>query len=41
MRDGILFFGLLAAALAADSVGAAGSLAAVGILPPSRLLSWR
>ena len=41
MRDGILFFGLLAAARAADSVGAAGSLAAVGILTACRLLSWR
>lgn len=39
MHDGIAFFGLLAVALAADSVGPTGSLAAVGILTAIRLLT--
>lgn len=39
MHDGITFFGLLAVALAADCVGPAGSLAAVGILTACRLLT--
>ncbi|WP_286167230.1 hypothetical protein [Clostridium sp. J1101437_171009_A5] len=41
MHDGIAFFGLLAVALAADSVGPAGSLAAALILAVGGFLSWR
>lgn len=41
MHDGVVFFALLAAALAADSIGPAESLAAALILAVSGFLSWR
>lgn len=41
MHDGVLFFGLLAVAVAADSIGPAESLAAALILTVSGFLSWR